>query len=77
MNESERDMLIRNEQAAIERAKEQRAIARLKPWQIKAAYYLAMLNNQSVANGRTAVTLTMEVGDIPTITVLNNGTKKE
>jgi hypothetical protein len=57
------DELLRREQAAIRKARD----ARLAPWQVQAAYYIAMLNNAALRDGGQAVTLTLTPGSPPTL----------
>jgi len=49
---------------------EQRAIAarrQMSSWQIKASYFLAMLNNRALQNGREEVLLVLVPGNPPTL----------
>lgn len=56
---SHRDNLIASEERAIAQRKA------LANWQLKAAYFLAMVNNQAVKEGQTVVTIQLTPGQTP------------
>lgn len=57
------DDILRREQEAIQKARN----ARLAPWQVQAAYYIAMLNNAALRDGGQVVQLTLTPGSPPTL----------
>jgi len=66
MNNHDRDQA--RKMALIEREEKSIAAARqMAKWQIQASYYLAMLNNSAMKNGRQEIHLILVPGDPPTL----------
>jgi hypothetical protein len=62
--QSNRDALIQREEEALAAA---RSMSRLAPWQIRAAYYLAMLNNEAQREGTSTLLLRLTPGKMPKV----------
>lgn len=63
------EALIEQEKQAIRN----RRNVRLADWQVKAIYFIAMLNNQALHDGRQEFFLKVEPGNPPTITEHKKG----